>query len=145
MAIRAGWLKNILKSQQELMLIHVGIDDRIKIQWEWEKERREKERQERLQHKDNGRVEGRIRANQAHSQMTAGAWQMQRERNREAARISLQKMEKTVAFEDNLLIGKYFESLSVFDSTRPLELFGLFLKKDDFYDDEEAEAGEILE
>ncbi|XP_059664691.1 transcription factor GTE9-like [Cornus florida] len=107
----------------------------------------EKERLERLQDKVKGRIESQIGADKAVSQMIAKARKMMRERDREAARLSLQKMEKTVEFEDNLQIVKYLGNLDVFGSKKPLEDLGLFLKNDDFYEEEEVidvEEGEIL-
>ncbi|XP_059636334.1 transcription factor GTE9-like [Cornus florida] len=132
-------LERIIRSCLDARAIKAGKADQAK--------REEKERVARLHGKDKGRVEPQIRADESFSQKIAEARQMMQKRERDAARLRLQKLEKTVEFEDNLQIVQYFENLRVFVSNKPLELLGLFLKEDDFYMDEEAidvEEGEIL-
>ncbi|KAL3820197.1 hypothetical protein ACJIZ3_006102 [Penstemon smallii] len=80
---------------------------------------------------------------------------MQREREREAARMSLLKMEKTVDFDENLRILKELEMMccispsNLSDCENPLAQLGLFIK-DDYLEEEEEDAmfngedGEIL-
>ncbi|XP_030547310.1 transcription factor GTE12 isoform X2 [Rhodamnia argentea] len=171
-ALRAAMLKSrfadtILKAQQKTLLDHCDKADPVKMQ-------QEKERLERRQREEKARIEAQIRAAEAAERMRAEAEaRKQRERDREAARIALQKMEKTVDFEENLKILKELEMLSgcsgssphladvddgsevvsgVFDGAyyrNPLERLGLFMKDEFLEDDDDekiliGEEGEIL-
>ncbi|KAI3409406.1 uncharacterized protein J3R85_019345 [Psidium guajava] len=171
-ALRAAKLKSrfaatILKAQQKTLLDHCDKADPVKMQ-------QEKERLERRQREEKARIEAQIRAAEAAERMRAEAEaRKQRERDREAARIALQKMEKTVDFEENLKILKELEMLSgcsgssprltdgddgsevvsgVFDGAHyrnPLERLGLFMKDEFLEDDDDekiliGEEGEIL-
>ncbi|KAF8018908.1 hypothetical protein BT93_H3719 [Corymbia citriodora subsp. variegata] len=172
-ALRAAMLKTrfadtILKAQQKTLLDHCDKADPVKMQ-------QEKERLERRQREEKARIEAQIRAAETAERMRAEAEaRKQRERDREAARIALQKMEKTVDFEENLEILKELEMLSgcssssprlgdvddgsevlsgVFDGAyyrNPLERLGLFMKDEFLEDDDDdekiliREEGEIL-
>ncbi|KAK3432846.1 hypothetical protein EUGRSUZ_D00352 [Eucalyptus grandis] len=171
-ALRAAMLKSrfadtILKAKQKTLLDNCDKADPVKMQ-------QEKERLERRQREEKARIEAQIRAAEAAEKMRAEAEaRKQRERDREAARIALQKMEKTVDFEENLEIFKELEMLSgcsgssphlgdiddgsevlsgVFDGAHyrnPLERLGLFMKDEFLEDDDDekiltGEEGEIL-
>ncbi|XP_021904703.1 transcription factor GTE12 isoform X2 [Carica papaya] len=120
--LKSRFADTILKAKQKTLLGHE------------EKEKLEKRHQE-----EKARIEAEIRAASAASQIEL---RRQRERDRETARIALQKMGKTVEFEDNLKVLKELESLSKCSlyypmrgrkngsSKHPLEQLGLFLKDD---------------
>ncbi|OWM90896.1 hypothetical protein CDL15_Pgr027383 [Punica granatum] len=167
-ALRAAMLKSrfaatILKAQHKTLLDHGDKADPIKLQ-------QEKERLERRQLEEKARIEAQIKAAEARAEAEL---KKQRERDREAARIALQKMEKTVEIGENLEILKELEilsgcSLSVhvpesddgsevlsggFDGSpgkNALERLGLFMKDDYMEDDDEetvcngGEEGEIF-
>ncbi|KAK3000716.1 hypothetical protein RJ639_021954 [Escallonia herrerae] len=149
-ALRAAMLKSrfadtILKAQQKTLLDHGDKADPVKMQ-------QEKERLERLQREEKARIEAQIRAAEAASRLRAEAeLKKQREKEREAARIALQKMERTVEL-DNLEIIKDLEMFSacspselLLDSeefsevVNPLERLGLFIKEDYMGDEDEVE------
>jgi hypothetical protein len=158
-ALRAAMLKTrfagtILKAKHKALLDQGDKIDPIKMQ-------KEQERLEREQQEEKERIEAQIRAVEAATKSKIEAeLKMKREREREAARIALQKMERTVEF-DNLEIVKEIEKLqkcplpenmmnseedspqSVLDlgkmssngvllcGNNPLESLGLFIKEDD--------------
>ncbi|KAM3700679.1 hypothetical protein ACJW31_05G116800 [Castanea mollissima] len=153
-ALRAALLKSrfaetILKAQHKTLLDHGDKADPLKMQ-------QEKQRLERRQRE--ARIEAQIReAEAALRRKEEVECKLQRDREREAARVALQKMEKTVDFEENKMIQKELEMLfgcsvssrllhGSFTRTQ-LEQLGLFIKDDD--DDEEGldfdgEEGEIF-
>ncbi|KAM3748519.1 hypothetical protein ACB098_05G115400 [Castanea mollissima] len=153
-ALRAALLKSrfaetILKAQHKTLLDHGDKADPLKMQ-------QEKQRLERRQRE--ARIEAQIReAEAALRRKEEVECKLQRDREREAARVALQKMEKTVDFEENMMIQKELEMLfgcsvssrllhGSFTRTQ-LEQLGLFIKDDD--DDEEGldfdgEEGEIF-
>ncbi|XP_075666992.1 transcription factor GTE12-like isoform X1 [Castanea sativa] len=155
-ALRAALLKSrfaetILKAQHKTLLDHGDKADPLKMQ-------QEKQRLERRQREETARIEAQIReAEAALRRKEEVECKLQRERQREAARVALQKMEKTVDFEENMMIQKELEMLfgcsvssrllhGSFTRTQ-LEQLGLFIKDDD--DDEEGldfdgEEGEIF-
>ncbi|XP_022715676.1 transcription factor GTE12-like isoform X2 [Durio zibethinus] len=110
-ALRAAMLKSrfadtILKAQQKTLLDNGDKTDPVKMQLE-------KEKLERRQREEKAKIEAQIRAAEAAARMKAEVEsKKQREREREAARIALQKMEKTAEIEQNLEILKEFEMLS---------------------------------
>ncbi|KAE8732699.1 bidirectional sugar transporter SWEET2a-like isoform X1 [Hibiscus syriacus] len=110
-ALRAAMLKTrfadtILKAQQRALLDHCDKTDPVKLQ-------QEKERLERRQREEKAKIEAQIVAAEAAAKMKAEVeLKKQREREREAARIELQKMEKTAEIEQNLEILKELEMLS---------------------------------
>ncbi|XVE51527.1 hypothetical protein DITRI_Ditri02bG0049300 [Diplodiscus trichospermus] len=172
-ALRAAMLKRrfadtILKAQQKTLLDHGDKADPLKMQ-------QEKEKLERRQREEKARIEAQIRAAEAAAKLKAeDELKKQREREREAARMALQKMEKTVDIELNLEILKELEILSgcslscnqlhvhksgsekvngAYGGTRcnPLHQLGLFIKDDYLEDDDDestlnegGEEGEIL-
>ncbi|KAL6333324.1 hypothetical protein AAG906_028508 [Vitis piasezkii] len=168
-ALRAAMLKSrfadtILKAQQKTLLDHGNKADRVKMQ-------QKKERLEKKQLEEKGRLEAQVRAAEAASRMKAETEsKLQREKEREAARIALQKMARTVEFENNVQIVKELEKLSgcvltyqyyrqrdskvqlrAFNFGNPLERLGLYIKDDFFVDEDEkiilnedGEEGEIL-
>ncbi|KAI4343054.1 hypothetical protein MLD38_027601 [Melastoma candidum] len=169
-ALRAAMLKSrfadtILKAQQKTLLDHGDKADPIKLQ-------QEKERLEQRQREEKARIEAHIKAAEVAARMKAEAeLKERREREREAARLALQKMEKTVDIGENLETLKELEMLSgcslslcvpdsddgsevlsgVCDSNsgNALERLGLFMKDDYLEDDEETvvsgEEGELVQ
>ncbi|KAL7211533.1 hypothetical protein ACSBR2_014405 [Camellia fascicularis] len=146
-ALRAAMLKTrfadtILKAKRKTLLDHVDKADVVKMQ-------QEKERLEIQQRKERARIEAQIQAAEAASRIRAEAeMKTQREREREAARLALQKMEKTVEIDNNLESLKDLEMLSRcslsdnlhgFRIGNLLEELGLVMK-DDFMGDEEDEV-----
>ncbi|XP_022720339.1 transcription factor GTE12-like isoform X1 [Durio zibethinus] len=161
-ALRAAMLKRrfaetILKAKQKTLLDHGDKADPVKMQ-------QEKENLERRQREEKAKIEAQVRAAEAAAKMKAEVeLKKQREREREAARIALQKMEKTAEIELNLEILKELEILSgksgsekligAYGGTRvnPLHQLGLFIKDEYLEDDddetvlnEDGEEGEIL-
>ncbi|XP_068654779.1 transcription factor GTE9-like [Aristolochia californica] len=161
-ALRAAMLKSrfadtILKAQNKTLLSHGEKADPVKMH-------EERVKLERRQKEEKARIEAQVRAAEAAAQMRAEAeMKRQREREREAARLALQKMEKTVDIDENREIFKDLEMFGYFNSnsldallTSPvssragfqgnlLEQLGLF-RKDDYVEDEddtEVEEGEI--
>lgn len=152
-ALRAAMLKSrfaetILKAQQKTLLDLGDKVDQLKIQ-------QEKERLERRQREERERIEAQIKAADMALRLKVEAEKkQQRERDREAARIALQKIERTVDLDQNLEILKELEKLSggfLFVQHRramvkrssddgqlenPLQRLGLFIK-DEFLDDDE--------
>ncbi|KAA0052583.1 transcription factor GTE12 isoform X1 [Cucumis melo var. makuwa] len=152
-ALRAAMLKSrfaetILKAQQKTLLDLGDKVDQLKIQ-------QEKERLERRQREERERIEAQIKAADMALRLKAEAEKkQQRERDREAARIALQKIERTVDLDQNLEILKELErlcggflfiqhhramvtrSLDDCQLENPLERLGLFIK-DEFLDDDE--------
>ncbi|KAF6134042.1 hypothetical protein GIB67_029124 [Kingdonia uniflora] len=144
-ALRAAKLKSrfadtIRKAQQRTLLSN---------------ERLEKEKE---QCEERARLEAQIRSIQAAQMREEAELKMKREREREAARVTLQKIEKTVQFEENLEILKELETLAgckcliCFSSPvggaqdmfggsfcSPLERLGLILK-DDYIEEEDGDV-----
>ncbi|KAL8108240.1 transcription factor GTE12-like [Apium graveolens] len=147
-ALRAAMLKKrfadtILKAKQKTLLDHVDKVDPVNL-------RQEKEKLERQQQEVKARIEDQIRAaNIASSLKAQEELRLRREREREAARIALQKMEKTVEIEDNMKVLKELE-IVLFKARHGdrmgniMERIGLFLKND-FMDYEEEEDGQFLQ
>ncbi|KAH1066195.1 hypothetical protein J1N35_031182 [Gossypium stocksii] len=147
-ALRAAMLKRrfadtILKAQKKALLDHCDKTDPEKLQ-------QEKERLERRQREEKAKIEAQILAAEAAAKMKAEVeLKKQREREREAARIALQKMEKTAEIEQNLEILKELEkligcSLSNYQSHggnggNTLQQLGLFIKVE-YSEDEDDEA-----
>nr|GMD14845.1 transcription factor GTE12-like [Ipomoea batatas]GMD17962.1 transcription factor GTE12-like [Ipomoea batatas] len=104
-ALRAAQMKKryahlIFKATHQPLLMPLG--DPLKQQQE----------RERLEIAEKARIEEEIKAAQTLVQMRADPdLKIQRQREREAARIALDKMEKTVEFNDALQIMRDFESL----------------------------------
>ncbi|KAI4295359.1 hypothetical protein L6164_035413 [Bauhinia variegata] len=165
-ALRAAMLKSrfadtILKAQQKTLLDHGDKADPAKIQ-------QEKERLERMQREEKARIECQIKAAEAATRMRAEEeLKQQREKEREAARVAVQQMERNVEIENNLEILKELEMLSgcklsyhVMSSKSgskdksqidsPLERLGLFIKEEYVADEDEEvvisgwEEGEIF-
>ncbi|KAK8618532.1 hypothetical protein V6N13_132521 [Hibiscus sabdariffa] len=163
-ALRAAMLKSrfagtILKAQQKSLLDHGDKADPVKL-------RQEKEKLERMQREEKAKIEAQIRAAEAAAKMKAEAeLRRQREQEREAARLALQKMEKTAEIEQNLEILKELEMLigcclssyqfhgrksvprdtvivgayGMVTGENPLHKLGLFFK-DELMEDEDEEA-----
>ncbi|GAB4827105.1 hypothetical protein Ancab_033992 [Ancistrocladus abbreviatus] len=160
-ALRAAMLKRrfadtILKAQQKTLL---DPGDKVATV----KKQQEKESLERKQREEKARIEAQIKASR-----------MQRQREREAARIALEKMEKSVDIDDNfymlreiqILIGDCIQTCfshgyrqsnvacNQFKNGKvrsPLEQLGLFIKEEYMEDDNEEalseadlEDGELL-
>lgn len=157
-ALRAAMLmsrfaETIFKANHQVLVPHGGKVNTLKLQ-------QERERLQKQEFAEKVRIEEQRRAAEAASRMRAEAeLKIQRERARQAARIALEKMEKTVEFEDNLKILKELERLrrcpysSGVDfpfARNPLESLGLYIKEDFLEEDDDAvlngdfEDGEIL-
>ncbi|XP_022978679.1 transcription factor GTE10-like isoform X2 [Cucurbita maxima] len=152
-ALRAAMLKSrfaetILKAQHKALPDHGDKVDQMKIQ-------QEKERLERRQREERERIEAEIKAADMALRLKAEAEKkQQRERDREAARIAIQKIQRTVELDQNLEMLKELKKLSggflfvqhhraivkrSLDESQlenPLERLGLFMK-DEFLDDDE--------
>ncbi|KAM7262285.1 hypothetical protein ACFE04_021362 [Oxalis oulophora] len=113
-ALRAAKLKSrfaatILKARHSTLLDNVDITDPVKLQ-------QQKEKLERAQREETARIEAQIRAAEAAMRLKEETeLRKQREKEREATRIALQKMEKTVDICENLKIFKELELLSGYD------------------------------
>ncbi|KAG8385361.1 hypothetical protein BUALT_Bualt03G0035100 [Buddleja alternifolia] len=152
-ALRAAMLKSrfadtIFKATHQAILDHGDKSDPARMQ-------QEIERLEREQLAEKARIESEIKAAEAAAQRKAqDDLKMRREREREAARMALQKMEKTVEIDQNLDILKDLEMLCCsptgegFGPGSPLERLGLYMKDDYLEEDEDAvlsgEEGEII-
>ncbi|XWS07996.1 hypothetical protein CRYUN_Cryun41cG0039100 [Craigia yunnanensis] len=138
--LRAAMLKRrfantILKAQQNMLLVHGDKVDQVKMQ-------QEKEKLERRHHQELANVEAQIRAAEAVAKMKEDVeLKKQRERDREAARIALEKMENTAGIEVNLEILKELEILCGCCLYRGnlLHELGLFIK-DEYLEDEDDEV-----
>ncbi|KAK1375455.1 Transcription factor GTE12 [Heracleum sosnowskyi] len=164
-ALRAAMLKSrfadtILKAKQKTLLDHAEMVDPIELQ-------QQKEKLERQQQEEKARIEAQIKAAEvAFSLRAQEELRIRRERERDAARIALQKMEKTVEIGDDLNILKEFDmfsgsmpsnhlvngsdkSLVLLEASQDgrlgniLEQLGLFMK-DDHMDYEDEEDGIFL-
>lgn len=127
---------------------------------------REKERLQKQQLAEKARIEEQIKAVEESTRLKAEVeLKLQREKEREAARIALEKMERTVDLDDNLKILKDLEGLcrcplsdgllgngdgvNLSLSRNPLERLGLYIKEEILQEDEavlneDGEEGEIL-
>ncbi|XVF23544.1 hypothetical protein REPUB_Repub13aG0047800 [Reevesia pubescens] len=143
-ALRAAMLKNrfadtIFKAQT-MLLFHGDTADPVKIQ-------QEKEKLETRLREEKAKVEAHIRAAEAVAKMKAEVG-LKRKRERESARIALEKMENTAGIELNLEIVKELDVLSGCSLSRgnPLHQLGLFIKEEYLKDDnDEAILNEDLE
>eukprot|EP00257_Ricinus_communis_P007367 XP_002523731.2 transcription factor GTE10 [Ricinus communis] len=148
--IKRRFADTIFKAQLKKLLHHGDKADPVKLQ-------QEKERLEKRQLEEKARIEAQIRAAEAASRKREGIeLKRQREKEREAARVALQKMEETAEIEQNTEIIKELEKLSgcslpynySFGRRGPegahscslLERLGLILK-DDIVDDDEILNG----
>lgn len=165
-ALRAAMLKRrfadtIIKAKQKSLPVDGDRADLHRMQ-------QERAQLEKQQLEEKTRIEAELKAAEIASRRKAEAdLKMQRERQREAARIALQKVERTVEFEDNFKIFRDLEKLckccseaenlsgngdgfTIILGENPLERLGLCIKKDYLYDDDDAilnedwEDGEIL-
>ncbi|CAN4105719.1 unnamed protein product [Withania somnifera] len=165
-ALRAAMLKRrfadtIIKAKQKSLPVDGDKADLHRMQ-------QQRTQLEKQQLEEKARIEAELKAAEVASRRKAEAdLKMQRERQREAARIALQKMERTVEFEDNLKILRDLEKLckccseaenitgngdgfTIILGDNPLERLGLCIKEDYLNDDEDAilngdwEDGEIL-
>ncbi|XP_073151845.1 transcription factor GTE12-like [Henckelia pumila] len=152
-ALRAAMLKTrfadtIFRATHQSLLDHGEKSNPARMQ-------QEKERMERQQREERTRIEEEIKAVEEESRM-------RREREREAARMALQKMQKTVEINENQEVLNYLEMLSrdspsdfldgegsnaSWGTSRHsgnfLERLGLYIK-DDYWGEEEEEEEEIL-
>ncbi|KAF5736288.1 hypothetical protein HS088_TW14G00427 [Tripterygium wilfordii] len=165
-ALRAAMLKSrfadtIVKAQQKTLLDQGDKADPVKL-------RVEKEKLEKKQREEKARIEAQIRATEAAAREREEAeLKKHREKAREASRIALLQMKRTVEIEQNVLIERELEMLCgcsllyhldtegsgvegkfVFRHIgNPLERLGLFMK--DYMTEEEeifnpGEEGEIF-
>ncbi|XP_019419693.1 PREDICTED: transcription factor GTE12-like isoform X2 [Lupinus angustifolius] len=161
-ALRAAMLKSrfadtIFKAQQKTLLDNGDKCDSLKM-------RLEKERLERIQREERAKIEAQIKTAEAAARMRAEEeLRQQREKEREAARLAIQKMERTVEIEHNMEIIKELETLSgctlsykalgsrngyraametleLPQLENPLERLGLFIKNDYAAADEDEEV-----
>ncbi|XP_022893792.1 transcription factor GTE12-like [Olea europaea var. sylvestris] len=114
---------------------------------------KERERLERQQYEEKTRIAAESKTAVAASRMRVETeLKMQRERERKAARIALEKMGKTVYFNENRDIMEFeaiIGGISIGNLRNSLEQLGLYIK-DDYMEEDEVEAilqgeeGEIL-
>ncbi|CAH9121940.1 unnamed protein product [Cuscuta epithymum] len=126
----------------------------------------EKEKLQKQQLAEKARIEEQIKAAETSARMRVETeLKIQREREREAARIALEKMERTVDLDDNLKILKDLEKLcqcprsndilvygvgvNLSEARNPLERLGLYIKEEILQEEEavlneDGEEGEIL-
>ncbi|XP_073299160.1 transcription factor GTE12-like isoform X2 [Primulina huaijiensis] len=102
-ALRAAMLKTrfadtIFRATHQSLPDHGEKSDPVRMQ-------QEKERMERQQREEKTRIEAEIKA-------VEEASRMRREKEREAARMAMQKMEKTVEINENQEVLNYLEMLS---------------------------------
>ncbi|XP_070051551.1 transcription factor GTE12 isoform X1 [Nicotiana tomentosiformis] len=164
-ALRAAMLKSrfadtIIKAKQKSLPVDGDKADLHRMQ-------QERAQLEKQQLEEKARIEAELKAAEVASRRKAESdLKMQRERQREAARIALQQMERTVDFEDNLKILRDLEKLckccsdaenltgngdgfTIILGDNPLERLGLCIKEDYLNDDEDEilngdwEDGEI--
>ncbi|XP_022764591.1 transcription factor GTE12-like [Durio zibethinus] len=139
-ALRAAMLKSrfadtILKAQQNLLLVHGAKADPVRMQ-------QEKEKLERRLLEERAKIEAQMRAAKAAAKLKAEVGlRKQREKERKAARVALQRMENTAGIELNLEIVKELDILSGCSLSlgNPLHQLGLFIKE--YSEDEVNEAG----
>ncbi|XP_011096462.1 transcription factor GTE9-like isoform X2 [Sesamum indicum] len=163
-ALRAAMLKTrfadtIFKATHQVLVDHSEKSDPVRLQ-------EEREKLEREQLKEKARIEAEIRAaEEASRRRLQNDLKMQRERERAAARMALEKMGRTVLIDENVDIWKDLEMLccgspsdlldgegcdvmKVFHPGNLLEQLGLYIKADYLEEDEDAtwdgEEGEIL-
>nr|XP_009397772.1 PREDICTED: transcription factor GTE9-like isoform X1 [Musa acuminata subsp. malaccensis] len=144
-ALRAAMLKSrfadtILKAQQQSLGVKI---DPAKLQ-------REREKLEKRQREEKARIEAQVKAAEIAAKMKAEA---ELTRQREAARLALQKMEKTVEIDNSHIlkdlenlgcplpghfdmtdetVGKFMQELEMHSGlVNPLEQLGLFMKNED--------------
>ncbi|XP_004293652.1 PREDICTED: transcription factor GTE8-like [Fragaria vesca subsp. vesca] len=147
-ALRAAMLKSrfadtILKAQQKSLLDQGNRSDPLKMQ-------QEKARLERKQREEKAKIEAEIRAAEAAAQKQAELELKERqEREREEARLALEKVERTVVFEQNCYILEELKKLAGYHGgswgshfRSPLERLGLFIKDEYTVDVDELEEGE---
>ncbi|CAN4082139.1 unnamed protein product [Withania somnifera] len=153
-ALRAAMLKRrfadtIIKAKQKSLPLDGDKADLHRMQ-------QERAQLEKQQLEEKARIEAELKAAELASRRKAEAdLKKQRERQREAARIALQKMERTVEFEDNLKILRDLEKLckccseaenisgngdgfTIILGNNPLERLGLCIKEDYLIDDDDA-------
>ncbi|XP_078180589.1 transcription factor GTE12-like [Carex rostrata] len=170
-ALRAAMLKSrfadtIVKAQQRALLDQGKNVDPIKLQLE-------REKLERRQQEEKVRLEAKVRAAQAAARKKAEEdRKLKREKEREAARLALQQVKKTVDLDNTELIKElermtcswncHMRKTDEFKQNmacgiqmksgflNPLEKLGLFIKADDFDDEDlvvpakaDVEEGEI--
>ncbi|KAL0398395.1 UNVERIFIED_CONTAM: Transcription factor GTE12 [Sesamum radiatum] len=163
-ALRAAMLKTrfadtIFKATHQVLVDHSEKSDPVRLQ-------EEREKLEREQLKEKARIEAEIRAaEEASRRRLQNDLKMQRERERAAARMALEKMGRTVLIDENVDIWKDLEMLccgspsdlldgegcdviNIFHHGNPLEQLGLYIKTDHLEEEEGAtwdgEEGEIL-
>ncbi|KAJ3705376.1 hypothetical protein LUZ61_009081 [Rhynchospora tenuis] len=144
-ALRAAMLKSrfadtILKAQGRVLLDQGKKVDPVKLQLE-------REKLERKQQEERVKLEAKVRAAQAAARMKAEAdRKLKREKDREAARLAVQQVKKTVDLDNSELL-KELERLNcswtwhrtnslnmacgIEAVLNPLEKLGLFIKYDD--------------
>ncbi|KAK1282645.1 Transcription factor GTE12 [Acorus calamus] len=135
-ALRAAMLKKrfadtILKAQQKMLLENGKKSDPVQVKDQLEKKKRE----------EKARLLAQFKAAEAEARRKVEAEaKLQREREREAARITLQKMVKTVDIDENLSIledilmfgypSSPVDAINGHERRSPLEEIGLYLKED---------------
>ncbi|KAH6825572.1 hypothetical protein C2S53_016378 [Perilla frutescens var. hirtella] len=152
-ALRAAMLKSrfadtIFKATHPALLDHSEKSDLSRMQ-------QERERLEKEQLKEKARIEAQIKAAEAASRRREqDDLKRCRERERKAARMALEKMEKTVEIDKNASILKDLETLfglpgrTGYPDFKTLARLGLHMKDDYLEEDEDAilngEEGEIM-
>lgn len=153
-ALRAAMLKSrfadtIFRATHPARIDHGEKPDLSRMQ-------KERERLEEEQRKEKARIEAQIKAAEAASRRREqDDLKMRRERERKAARMALEKMEKTVEIDKNASILKDLEILfglpgrKGYPDFKSLAQLGLYMKNDYLEEDDEdaillGEEGEIM-
>ncbi|KAK9093528.1 hypothetical protein Syun_028439 [Stephania yunnanensis] len=131
--LKSRFADTILKAQQKTLCTGERVD-LLKVKQE------ERERFEKKQREENARIDAHIKA--AKKEAT-----LKLLRQRQAARLALEEMEKSVDVYDSFAIMKDLEMMGVakcIGHDRVLEGLGLYLKKEFPEDDDDVEEGEII-
>jgi hypothetical protein len=154
--LRSRFAGTIVKAQQKALLDHGKNIDPVKLQWE-------KERLEKRQQEEKARIEAQVKAAEAAAQLKIDEeMRMKREQEREAARLTLHMMKKTVDIDNSDFLKELENFSKTWQSSppgklivdfvdgidlspglgSPLERLGLFMKKD-FEEDVEQEMEDV--
>ncbi|KAK9116535.1 hypothetical protein Sjap_015485 [Stephania japonica] len=127
--LRSRFMDTIMKAQQEILLSNGEKINPIMM-------KQEKERLEKQQREEKARIEAHIKAAKEEAELKLL-------RRRQAARLALEEMEKSVDIYDGLTIIKELETMGIdtyFGHDRVLEDLGLYLRNEVPEDSDEVEG-----
>ncbi|KAK9116532.1 hypothetical protein Sjap_015479 [Stephania japonica] len=127
--LRSRFMDTIMKAQQEILLSNGEKINPIMM-------KQEKERLEKQQREEKARIEAHIKAAKEEAELKLL-------RRRQAARLALEEMEKSVDIYDGLTIIKELETMGIdtyFGHDRVLEDLGLYLRNGVPEDSDEVEG-----